>query len=576
MSHQPVEAVFVVFYGLTAHKATYGRLQGEAYTKDYIQLVQDEAFRDALERLFPRSNPGDDSTPITYKWVGGEQPGGFIKFQSNDRPHLSWPTSDAPSAWKMGSNPTDAGPETIRGDPSHTDQADADGEFANWLATGDRAYLIAVKLRDEPNVLHVRTYIDGLNSGLDFASVEFLPNRVRELARTATKNRAFKWAMFDSASSFVPPFVSDAVEKLEENPSLLLVGPPGTGKTVLLESLVDFVVNPGRGIQFDPEANHDAWTEIDGPQPGKARSVVLHPSYQYDNLVVGLLPTPADGGGVGVRITPGPLVTLAHYASEGGRRAILVLDEFNRANAAAVLGDTLALLDKDKRGRAHIDLPYADMDIEVPEEFESNGSTVVSHSFTLPKGLWIVAAMNTSDRSVAPLDAALRRRFTIVTMPPDYDLLAQHLYADEDVNLQDQASEWTVGHVGSLAVTLLRELNRRIDAVLGPDFRLGHSNFWHVGGATVDEALLSLASAFDHRVVQSLRLSLQDDDQSLAAIFRAGPADDPNTRATGVARWVEADPELNAFASDRLHFHDISTLNADESLNELLTQANLQ
>jgi 5-methylcytosine-specific restriction protein B len=573
MSYRPVEAVFVVFYGPTAHKATYGRhVGGTAYTKDYLQLSRAEDFRDALERLFPRKHPGDPTTGITYQWPGGSQ-AGTVNFRSADRPHLSWATTEsAPLPWRMSLAPKPEGPETLAGDPGRPDEAGANSEYARWEASGDKAYLIAVKLRNETSVLHVRTYVDGAANGLDFASIDFLPEQIRKVARAATKNRAFKWALFDSDASIVPPYVADAVEKLEENPSLLLVGPPGTGKSVLLENLVNFVVNPERGVQFDPDANHDAWKTVDGPEPGKARSVVLHPSYQYDNLVVGLLPEPVAGGGVGVRIAPGPLVNLAHYASEGGRRALLVLDEFNRANAAAVLGDTLALLDKDKRGRAHIDLPYAEMDIVVPDEFAASGSRIVPHSFTLPESLWIVAAMNTSDRSVAPLDAALRRRFTIVEMAPDYDLLSDQLHADEDADLGDDASAWTTGHVGLLAVRLLNELNRRIDAVLGTDFRLGHAHFWHIRGDTVDETLLSLVSAFDHRIVETLRLSLQDDDGALGAIFRAGPAG-TSGRPHAVAYWELADSELGNFASDRLHFRTLSTLNADDARAELLAQA---
>lgn len=577
VSHQPVEAVFVIFYNLSAHKAVYGRgVGGDGYTKDYIQLVQDPDFREALEQLFPRE-PGEKSTPIEYRWPGGSSPGS-IEFESADRPHLAWLKKvGAPQPWKMIVAPTSETVETVPGDPGHTDAVAATTEFHALGDKGCRPYLVAVKLRNEANVLHVRAYIENPTPDLRHAGVELLPAAVHGLVEKATHNRAFKWALFDSCGVLVPPEVEQAVVALEENPNLLLTGPPGTGKTVLLEQLADFVENPGQGIFFDPDSTHDAWKNPPATAtPGKATALVLHPSYQYDNLVLGLLPQPAENGGVGIRVSTGPLVNLAHYASEPDRQALLVLDEFNRANAAAVLGDTLALLDKDKRGRAHINLPYEDLIIQVPEEYAANGTTEVAPQFTLPPNLWIVAAMNTSDRSVAPLDAALRRRFTIVERQPDYDLLSGRLGGDDDEqDLSVDIAEWTCGHVGRLASDLLRSLNGRIDAVLGTDFRLGHSNFWHVDGKTVDAALLSLATAFDRRIVQTLRLSLQDDDAALAAILRAGADQSPRGGNSSVAYWVRPSSELGTFASSRLHIREISALPSDKILAELKYQAEL-
>jgi 5-methylcytosine-specific restriction enzyme B len=573
---EPVEAVFVVFYGLTAHKATYGRhVNDTSYTKDYIQLIQDGDFREVLERMFPRKNPGAKATEIEYRWPGGSSEGS-VEFESADRPHLAWrKTVEAPRPWRMTPDPADHGPQTIPGDPTATDPSVATAQFEKLRELGIHPYLIAVKLKNEPDVLHVRAYIKSPPEEYSFADTALLPVQVKALVDSATNNRAFKWALFDSHAAIMTPDIAVAIERLAENPALLLTGPPGTGKTVLLESLANFVENPGRGILFDPDKNHDAWVEVTDALPGKARSIVLHPGYSYDNLVLGLLPEPTAAGGVGVKVVTGPLVNLAHYASQAGRRALLVLDEFNRTNAAGVLGDALALLDKDKRGKAYIDLPYGNIDIRVPEEFKANGSTQVNPRFTLPPSLWVVAAMNTSDRSVAPLDAALRRRFTIVEMGPDYDLLAQQLAADDDADLQADADKWTIGHVGKLAVALLRALNHRIDMVLGPDFRLGHSNFWQVDGETTEAALRSLTSAFDHRIVQTLRLSLQDDDGALAAILRAGSSDQPFVSNSSTAWWEKPDSELGTFASDRLHLRVLSSLPPAKALAEMRRQAGL-
>ena len=284
--------------------------------------------------------------------------------------------------------------------------------------------------------------------------------------------------------------------------------------------------------------------------------------------MVGLLPSEQNGAVV-VKAVPGALVNLAHFAATGAR-ALLVLDEFNRGNAAAVLGDTIALLDKDKRGTAHVDLPYADLDVAVPAEFAPHGNEVVDSRFTLPPSLWIVAAMNSSDRSVAPLDAALRRRFTIIEMGPDYDTLAGHLSADLNADFAAPLDQWDVHAVGALAVRLLQAVNGRISAVLGSDFELGQSNFWHVTGDSAEEALYSLARAWDERVVPTLRLAMQDDDEALAAILRAGSLTNSQTTSeTRTAWWKAADPSLGSFARARLHFNLLSELETDDVVAEL-------
>ena len=63
MAAQPVEWVLLIHYGPSAHRATYGRLDGKGtkYTKDYIQLSRKKDFLDAVTNLFSVTASGSAS-----------------------------------------------------------------------------------------------------------------------------------------------------------------------------------------------------------------------------------------------------------------------------------------------------------------------------------------------------------------------------------------------------------------------------------------------------------------------------------------------------------------------------------
>lgn len=558
MVAQPVEAVWIWKFSISAFKATYGRFAeseaGDSYTKNFLQVSGE--CRDLLSATFHIAQEKGVRHELTYVWPGG-QVTGHVNW-SVDRYHLNWPMGGAPLPWKLAKTPNEGAVGVIPGEPGHEAQPSADAEWIALEARELEPFLVAVKLRGEQDRLHLRAYLGNPPPGMEWAGLDLLPGGIPAAARTTNGKKGCS-SLEVSGGVTAAPEVAQLVERLEENPNVLLVGPPGTGKTVLLEKLVEFVEHSTGGLLFDPDQPHQAFSEASGALPGQTRTVVLHPAYSYENLVVGLLPKAAAGGGVVVEASPGPLITLAQYASAPERRALLVLDEFNRGNAAAVLGDTIALLDKDKRGKAMVDLAY------------SNGSTVPAR-LTLPRNLWVVAAMNSSDRSVAPLDAALRRRFSIIEMPPNYAVLGQHLGAEEESDFAAPFAEWAPATVASLAVRVLEAINGRIDAVLGADFRLGQSNLWGIRGDSTEDAAASLVSAFDYRIVSTLKLAMQDDDGALAAVLRAGTAESPKAGAT-VAYWQKGDPELGTFASARLHLRELSKLSLAEAVTELRRQA---
>jgi 5-methylcytosine-specific restriction protein B len=190
-----------------------------------------------------------------------------------------------------------------------------------------------------------------------------------------------------------------------------------------------------------------------------------------------------------------------------------------------------------------------------PEFADGKNSICLDSQFGIPSNLSIVGAFNSSDRSIAPLDAALRRRFTILSIVPDYNVLAHHfgvatLVDAPEFRPSDGAfARWSDTDVKRMLIFMLRGLNERIRLVVGSDFLLGHALLWPVSGVTVEDIVRSAAFAFDGRIASTLKLSFSDQDEVLAAILRAG---DPGADSNGIARWHVPPAEIQNVSNPRL------------------------
>lgn len=90
----------------------------------------------------------------------------------------------------------------------------------------------------------------------------------------------------------------------------------------------------------------------------------------------------------------------ANDVQKNHENVLLVIDEINRANLSNVLGPVFYLFEKNQSNR----------------NFKiSLGANEISE---LPSNLFVIATMNTADRSLAVVDFALRRRFTWITLRP--------------------------------------------------------------------------------------------------------------------------------------------------------------
>ena len=234
MSNKVVQAVLFAKYTSSNFKALYGRLPGSTtYTKDYIQIPESVS-----TRLRPVLGGNGTNVPVQYVWPGGTQPGHFS--WSTDRFHLRWETDTPPRPWKLGAVGTDP-VASLPGNPALRTEAQADAQLSAIDNSGTKPWLIAVKLADDGNRLHLRVYFENPPAALQDRNLSQLPQKVREeIANLGSSASGFvDWSngIRPVAPVRAQKLVNEIVDALARDPNVLLVGPPGTGKSVALEDL---------------------------------------------------------------------------------------------------------------------------------------------------------------------------------------------------------------------------------------------------------------------------------------------------------------------------------------------------
>jgi hypothetical protein len=224
-------------------------------------------------------------------------------------------------------------------------------------------------------------------------------------------------------------YLVTAERLLADRGQMIFFGPPGTGKTYVARELARALAG----------------------EEGSVDIIQFHPAFSYEDFIEGYRPTAAAAGQF--RITDGALKRAAKRARDTPQSThFLIIDEINRANLSKVLGECYYLLEY---RNASLALQYS------------------GELFDLPSNLWLIATMNTADRSIALLDAALRRRFYFMPFFPDEPPIKGLLH------------RWLVNNKPSLIwlADVVDEANRLLadrNASIGPSYflRIGLTEEW--------------------------------------------------------------------------------------------------
>lgn len=181
--------------------------------------------------------------------------------------------------------------------------------------------------------------------------------------------------------------------------------------------------------------------------------VQFHQSYAYEDFVQGY--RPVDDGKFGH--VDGSFMQFCDQAlQDPSSPYVLLINEIKRGNLSKIFGELLLLIGADKRSETWATKLIYSKEGESP--------------FDVPKNLCITGTMNTSNRSLAMVDYALRHRFAFFDVPPVFGQ-PSFFRKITSLGVESALSDRIVSH--------LQYLNARIcgDPNLGDEFRLGHSYF---------------------------------------------------------------------------------------------------
>ena len=224
----------------------------------------------------------------------------------------------------------------------------------------------------------------------------------------------------------------------------ILYGAPGTGKTYSTPEYAMAILD-----NIDYEKIYTKYKDRDElkkafdnkVKDGFITFTTFHQSYGYEDFIQGMRPDLEKKDGTFV-LHDGVFKSICEKAmNDNENDYVIIIDEINRGNISRIFGELITLIEDDKRWGEK-----EQMSVILPSD----------EPFAVPNNLYILGTMNSADKSISLVDAALRRRFGFIEKYPSFDNIEEKQF-----------------------VAFLEEINKRLFSVehINKDLLIGQSYF---------------------------------------------------------------------------------------------------